>query len=99
LREELGLTLEALAYESDLGSMGHLSDIEAGRVRSNVRTLAVLAERLGVLLADLVIDADRGGVRERLLDASRLLPQDTLRRWLREAETARRASRRPPGGR
>ena len=83
LREAAGLTLEKLAYESELGSKGHLSNIEKGLVRPTINTLKVLADGLGVLLADLVtFPAD--GDRERLIDASRASSPRVLRRLLRE---------------
>src|SRR5437773_12286253 len=54
LRKAAGLTGEKLAFESELGSKGHLSDIENGLARPTIRTLKVLADRLGVVLLDLV---------------------------------------------
>ncbi len=85
LRNEAGLTLEKLAYESELGSKGHLSDLEKGLVRPNVATLQVLADHLGVALLDLVTfpEADK---RQRLVDATRRLTGDVLERLLREAQ-------------
>ncbi len=70
IRRERGLTLEQLAYGSDLGSKGHLSNLERGLVRPTVQTLHVLALHLGVLVADLVADPE-AGLREQLLEASR----------------------------
>jgi transcriptional regulator with XRE-family HTH domain len=58
LRKEVGLTAEKLAYESDLGSKGYLSDIEKGLALPTVKTLRVIAERLGVLPLDLLTDPD-----------------------------------------
>jgi transcriptional regulator with XRE-family HTH domain len=66
LREEAGLTLEKLAYESDLGSKGHLSSLERGLVVPTVTTLATLARGLGVHLLDLVTFPE-AGERERLV--------------------------------
>ncbi len=85
LRNEAGLTLEKLAYESELGSKGHLSDLEKGLVRPNVATLQALADHLGVALLDLVTfpDDDR---RQKLVDATRRLPADVLERLLREIQ-------------
>jgi len=83
LREEAGLTIEKLAYETDV-SKGHLSSIEKGLVRPTIQTLQVLADGLGVLLLDLVtFPAD--GDRQRLVDESRHLPRDTIRRLIRAA--------------
>lgn len=70
LREEAGITLEKLAFESELGSKGHLSDIEKGLTRPNVATLKVLADRLGVLLLDVVTFPEEDE-RQKLVDRSR----------------------------
>lgn len=85
LRVEAGLTMEKLAYESEVGSKGHLSSIEKGLVRPTAHTLAALAERLGVRLADLVSfpeDSDR----EQIFELTRQMPQNRIRRLLRAAE-------------
>jgi transcriptional regulator with XRE-family HTH domain len=71
LRSEAGLTMEKLAYESELGSKGHLSNIERGLVHTTVHTLQTLADRLDVLLLDLVTFPERSA-RERRVDADRL---------------------------
>jgi transcriptional regulator with XRE-family HTH domain len=84
LREEQRLTLEKLAYESDVGSKGYLSDIEKGLARPTLRTLAALSERLGVALADLVTFPDEDD-RQAMIDRSRHVTSETIRRWLREA--------------
>jgi transcriptional regulator with XRE-family HTH domain len=84
LRQDLGMTMEKLAYESELGSKGHLSNIERGLVVITVKTLKTIAEGLGVHPADLLLSPD-GGWREALVDASRRVPVETLRRWVREA--------------
>jgi transcriptional regulator with XRE-family HTH domain len=85
LREEAGLTLEQLAYESDLGSKGHLSNIERGLVHPTAHTLRALSERLGVELADLVTFPD-GGDRGRLFDLTRQMTLPRVRMLLHEAE-------------
>jgi transcriptional regulator with XRE-family HTH domain len=85
LREELGITMETLAHESDVGSKGHLSNIERGLVRPTAYTLNALAERLGVDLADLVTfpaDSDRA----RLFDLTRRMTPTRVRLLLQEAE-------------
>jgi transcriptional regulator with XRE-family HTH domain len=82
LREEAGLTLEKLAFEADF-SKGHLSNLEHGYVMPTVATLDRLAERLGVLVADIVNDPD-GADRERILELTRQLPAGTLKRLVRE---------------
>ncbi|HYG69423.1 MAG TPA: helix-turn-helix transcriptional regulator [Anaeromyxobacteraceae bacterium] len=87
LREEQGLTLEKLAYESDVGSKGFLSDIEKGLARPTLATLAALAERLEVALLDLVtFPAD--DERQALVDRSRSAAPELLRKWLKESRVA-----------
>ena len=85
LREEQGLTMERLAYESDVGSKGHLSNIERGLVRPTAHTLKALAERLGVDLPDLVNFPDQSD-RAHLYDLTRGMPPSRLRLLLQEAE-------------
>jgi transcriptional regulator with XRE-family HTH domain len=85
LREELGITMERLAYESDVGSKGHLSNIEHGLVRPTAHTLKALADRLGVALPDLVNFPDDGD-RARLYDLTRRMTPSRLRLLLQEAE-------------
>jgi transcriptional regulator with XRE-family HTH domain len=85
LREEQGITMERLAYESDVGSKGHLSNIERGLVRATTHTLKAVAERLGVELADLVTFPNDGD-RARLYDLTRQLPAGRVRLLLQEAE-------------
>ena len=83
LREEAGLTIEKLAFESDVRSKGHLSSLEKGLVMPTVATLASLAERLEVLVADIVNDPEAGD-RQKLIELSRSLPPGTLRKLVRE---------------
>jgi transcriptional regulator with XRE-family HTH domain len=81
LRREAGITLEKLAYESDLGSKGHLSNIENGLVRPTAHTLKVLADRLGVLPLDLVTFPQEDE-RQELIDRTRHVPLSRIRFWL-----------------
>jgi transcriptional regulator with XRE-family HTH domain len=67
LRIERGITLEALAYESEVGSKGFLSDIERGLAKPTVTTLDALAARLEVDLLDFVTFPAEGD-RHRLVD-------------------------------
>ena len=83
LRQETGLTLEKLAYESEVGSKGFLSDVEKGLARPTVETLAAIAERLEVKLLDLVTFPD-DDERAVLVDRTRALTKGTIRRLLRE---------------
>ena len=83
LREAAGLTIEKLAYESDLGSKGHLSSIERGLVRPTVHTLAVLAERLNVLPLDLLCFPDEDE-RQSLIEQTRSASPSSIRRLLRD---------------
>jgi transcriptional regulator with XRE-family HTH domain len=93
LREEMGLTMEQLAYESELSSKGHLSNIERGLVRPTAHTLGVLAERLGVELGDLVNFPETAGDRGRLYELTRRLAAARVRLLLHDAEEM--ASRSP----
>ncbi len=78
LRQEAGLTMEKLAYESELGSKGHLSNLERGLVRPTAHTLKVLADRLGVLLPDLLTFPELDE-RQRFIDRTRSLSREKIR--------------------
>lgn len=77
LRLDAGLSLEKLAYESELGSKGHLSDVERGLTRPTVSTLKVLADRLGIALLDLVTFPE-DDERQRVIWALRDLSPEEL---------------------
>lgn len=83
LRREQNLTAEKLAYESDVGSKGYLSDIEHGLALPSLSTLERIARRLDVALYDLLVFPALGD-RERLIDLTRHLAQGPLARLLRE---------------
>jgi transcriptional regulator with XRE-family HTH domain len=83
LRKEAGLTLEKLAYESEVGSKGFLSDVEKGLARPTVETLQAIADRLEIHLLDLVTFPDEDD-RQRLVDQTRRLSKGTIRKLLRE---------------
>lgn len=83
LREEAGLTLEKLTYESDLGSKGFMSDVEKGLARPTVDTLEKIAARLEVAILDLVTFPDEDD-RQRLVDRTRRLSKGTVRKLLKE---------------
>ena len=82
LRKEAGLGLEKLAQFADF-SKGHLSNLERGYVMPTVATLRVLADALGVLVADLVINPE-GSDREKMINLSRSVPKGTLKRLVRD---------------
>src|SRR4051812_15814768 len=67
LRAEEGLTLEQLAQQSEIGSKGHVSNIERGLVRPNIWTLKRMADALNVLPLDLMTFPHKS-IRERLVD-------------------------------
>ena len=83
LRQEAGLTLEKLAYESEVGSKGFLSDIEKGLARPSVQTLSVIADHLEVDLLDLVTFPWRSE-RQSLVDRTRGLTTGSVKRLLKE---------------
>jgi transcriptional regulator with XRE-family HTH domain len=83
LREEQGLTMERLAFESELGSKGHLSNVERGLARPTIHTLEVLAERLGVEVFDL-LTFPTSNHRHMLVDRTRLMKPGTIRKMLKE---------------
>jgi transcriptional regulator with XRE-family HTH domain len=99
LREEQGVRQERLAYESEPRSRrraagrehglskGHVSSIEGGLVMPTVATLQAIADRLGVLVADLVTDPSEGD-RATLLELTRGLPAGALRKLVRELSAA-----------
>jgi transcriptional regulator with XRE-family HTH domain len=89
LREEQGLTMEKLAFESDVGSKGHLSSLEAGLVMPTVATLKAIADRLDVLVADVVSDP-RDGDRAKLLELTRSVSPGTLRKLVKELSAVRK---------
>jgi transcriptional regulator with XRE-family HTH domain len=77
--------MEKLAYESDLGSKGHLSNLERGLALPTVETLRILAERLGVQPFDL-LNVGAAGVREELVEISRSLTAKELQALLLRAK-------------
>jgi len=74
---------EKLAYESDVGSKGYLSDIEKGLARPTVETLRAIAEHLEVDLLDLVTFPSRSE-RQELVDRTRKLTEGSIKRLLKE---------------
>lgn len=82
IREEEGLTIQELAETSELGSKGHLSNMERGLVRPNIQTLKQIADGLGVQPLDLMTFPKRD-VRQRLVDFTRQLSVKKLTETLR----------------
>jgi transcriptional regulator with XRE-family HTH domain len=85
LRKEAGLTLEKLAYESEVGSKGFLSDVEKGLARPSVETLRAIAEHLEVDLLDLMTFPE-DSPRQALVDRTRRLSAGTVRKLLKEMD-------------
>ncbi len=92
IREEEGLTIQELAETSELGSKGHLSNMERGLVRPNIQTLKQIADGLGVLPLDLMT-FPKHDLRQKLVDLTRQLTlkrlSDTVR-WLVKSGFAER---------
>jgi transcriptional regulator with XRE-family HTH domain len=82
IREEEGLTIQQLAETSELGSKGHLSNMERGLVRPNIQTLKQIADGLGVLPLDLMT-FPKHNLRQRLVDLTRQLSLKRLAETLR----------------
>jgi transcriptional regulator with XRE-family HTH domain len=83
LRTEQGMTAEKLAYESEVGSKGFVSDIEHGLALPSLLTLDRIAQRLDVSLFDLLVVPGRSD-RELLVEVTRRLRPAALARLLRE---------------
>ena len=83
LRNEQYLTAEKLAYESEVGSKGYVSDIEHGLALPSLTTLERIAQRLDVSLYDLLVFPEQGD-REQLIDLTRHVPKGPLARMVRE---------------
>ncbi len=83
--------MEKLAYESELGSKGYLSDIERGLALPSLRTLKVLADHLGLELLDLLTFPDQSA-RQALVDRSRSASPEQVRRWTDQLSAGRRSA-------
>ncbi len=81
LRKARALTAEKLAYASELGSKGYLSDIESGLASPSMQTLQKLAEHLEVELVDLFTFPEEGA-RHELIDATRHTSKGDVRKLL-----------------
>ena len=89
--------MEKLAYESELGSKGHLSTLERGLARPTIQTLQSLAERLEVKLLDLVTFPEEDD-RARLIAETRGMSAAEIRRLLKEARASSKKSSRASKG-
>lgn len=76
------MTIQQLAEESEIGSKGHLSNMERGLVRPNIQTLKQVADGLDVLPLDLVTFPKRD-LRQRLVDLTRRLRRNRLAELIR----------------
>ena len=92
LRQEAGLTIEKLAYESELGSKGHLSTLEKGLARPTIQTLKTLADRLEVKLLDLVTFPEEDE-RAKLVDRTRQMSVAEIRRAYKRTATPPRKTK------
>jgi transcriptional regulator with XRE-family HTH domain len=95
LRAEQGITSEKLAYESDVGSKGFMSDIENGLALPSLITLERIAERLELRLFDLLVLPERSE-RDCLTELTRHLPPDEMRRLLAQLRQTVRPPLRAP---
>lgn len=82
IREDRGMTIQQLAETSEIGSKGHLSNMERGLVRPNIQTLKQVADGLDVLPLDLVTFPKRD-LRQRLVDMTRRLRRTRIAELLR----------------
>ncbi len=83
LRQEEGLTIEQLADQSEIGSKGHLSNMERGLVRPNIQTLKQVADGLGVLPLDL-LTFPKKDPRQRIINLTRNLSARQLAKLVKE---------------
>lgn len=93
LRIAAGLTIEELSDTSELGSKGHLSNMERGLVRPNIQTLKLLANGLGVLPLDLMT-FPKHDVRQKLVELTRGLTTKQLNEAVRALTKQQLAKRR-----
>ena len=82
LREDREMTIQQLAETSEIGSKGHISNMERGLVRPNIQTLKQVADGLGVLPLDLMT-FPKLDIRQKLIDATRRLSRMKLSEVLR----------------
>jgi transcriptional regulator with XRE-family HTH domain len=77
LREDNGMTIQQLAETSEIGSKGHISNMERGLVRPNIQTLKQVADGLGVLPLDLMT-FPKLDLRQKLIELTRAVSRAKL---------------------
>jgi transcriptional regulator with XRE-family HTH domain len=82
LREDKEMTIQQLAETSEIGSKGHISNMERGLVRPNIQTLKQVADGLGVLPLDLMT-FPKLDLRQKLIDLTRRLSRMKLSELIR----------------
>jgi transcriptional regulator with XRE-family HTH domain len=82
LREDNGMTIQRLAETSEIGSKGHISNMERGLVRPNVQTLKQVADGLGVLPLDLMT-FPKLDLRQKLIDLTRAVSRMKISELIR----------------
>jgi transcriptional regulator with XRE-family HTH domain len=82
LREDNEMTIQQLAETSEIGSKGHISNMERGLVRPNIQTLKQVADGLGVLPLDLMT-FPKLDLRQKLIDLTRYVSRMKLGEILR----------------
>jgi transcriptional regulator with XRE-family HTH domain len=82
LRQEAGITQEKLAWACNF-SKPYLSQIEAGKRLPSLAAVVVLAKKLGVEPADMLVLDDKN-TRLRLMDAVRREDAEAVEATLRE---------------
>ena len=92
LREDNGMTIQQLAETSEIGSKGHISNMERGLVRPNIQTLKQLADGLGVLPLDLMT-FPKLDVRQKLIDLTRAVTRMKLGEVLRILQKGMRGTK------
>ena len=85
------MTIQQLAETSEIGSKGHISNMERGLVRPNIQTLKQVADGLGVLPLDLMT-FPKLDVRQKLIDLTRHISRMKLSEVLRHVMKHHKAS-------
>ena len=91
LREDNGMTIQQLAETSEIGSKGHISNMERGLVRPNIQTLKQVADGLGVLPLDLMT-FPKLDLRQKLIDLTRAVSRVKIGELIRLLTRSSRAA-------